>query len=176
MSDDTVYGSGQPVFAELRAPSVGGALLGAIIGGIVGGFLWWLVVSITGWSIGLVAIVVGFTVAYGARTLGRDAGPRTALTSAVVAAIAFVVATYFVDRTILIEVLEQDGGVGRVPLFLPFDQAMELMRIAFEPIDILFFAIVVYEAYRLVILHGQQAPEEPEPVWTQPQQRTQDTT
>jgi hypothetical protein len=127
------------------------AAVGAVLGGIAGALVWWGFTATTKISFGLVALVIGFAVAKGMLlfTGGRRSRPLQFL-SAGVAALAFFYAQYLVTRTFVIRYLHEQGGtVGSIPLLPGPGTFVDVIKLDFGLFDLIFLAIVVYEAWIL---------------------------
>ena len=141
-------------FADVTAPEIkpvlpaGPAnLLGGVLGGAVGAVLatavWYGVVAITNWQIGLVAIAVGFIVGQG--TLLGAAGRGSILlvpislgfTLLALGASEYLIAHYF---------LEAEGLL--FDIVQPPDVMLELVKLSLEsdPLTLVFWAIAGYQA------------------------------
>jgi len=127
------------------------ATVGAILGGVIGILLWWAFTVITKISFGLVAVAIGFLVGHGAVRLAG--GKRTAglqALSIVVAVASFVVATYLVNMTFINQHLAQRGETWRLA-FPPSNLTLfyRVLSATFGVMDVVFLAIVVWEAWRI---------------------------
>lgn len=119
---------------------------------------WAAITATTGFQIGFMAIGVGIAVGYAVRVAGRglDTGFR-----AVAAALALlgcacgnllVACVYYAEGN--------EIGVLRVLEVLDLDLALFLMQAMFSPIDLLFYAIAVWEAWRLSVVDAPGSPHE----------------
>jgi hypothetical protein len=145
-----------PAAAQPPAPSfepVLGAessLLGGVVGGLVGAVLasalWFGVVAITNWQIGLVAIVVGFVVGkavvFGAG--GRGSIPLVAV-SAVFTLAALVVSEYLV---IYHFISQEFGTEGLISVIQPVDFVVSVAveSVQADPVTLLFWGIALFQA------------------------------
>ena len=125
--------------------------LGAVLGGAAGALAWWGFTALTGISLGLVAVVIGFLAGHGAvRFAGgkRSAGLQAIAIGA--GALAFLVASYLVNMTFINQALQQRGEGWRVPF--PPDSLETFYRIVamnFGVMKLVFLGIVVYEAWAI---------------------------
>lgn len=126
------------------------AVTGALIGGAVGAAVWWGFTVLTGVSFGLVAIVIGYAVGKGV-VLG--AGGKRAfglqVVSVAVAGVSFAYATYLVNRSFFHRALGAEGEALRLPLLPEPGLFLEVARVGFSVMDLVFLAIVLWEAWRL---------------------------
>ena len=153
--------SGIPV-AEVTAPQAAepatmGDLAGGVIGGAIGAVLatalWYGVVAITNWQVGIVAIAVGFIVGQGV-VLGAGRNPSIALVPISVAftLVALVVSEYLIARHFLgiaAAEISAETGVSIAEVEAVFSSPFELIRFSLEsePITLLFWAIAGWEAF-----------------------------
>jgi hypothetical protein len=125
------------------------AALGAVLGGSVGVLAWWGFTALTHISFGLVAVVIGFLVGHGTvRFAGDKRGAGLQALAVGVGALAFLVATYLVNMTLINEALRERGDGWRVP-FPPHSVQMfyRVLAVNFGIMKLVFLAIVVYEAW-----------------------------
>lgn len=125
------------------------ATIGAVVGAAVGVIVWWGFTVLTNIEFGLVAVVIGFTVAKGiALTTGGKRSRELQIMSVIVASLAYFYANYLVTRTfILREYPQYADKLG----FLPEPRLLfALTKMSFDLFTIVFLAIIVYEAWRLV--------------------------
>ena len=126
------------------------ALIGALAGATTGVLVWW---GITVWSntaFGIVAILIGLAVGKGALLLSGNRGARgLQILSLVVSGIAYFYATYLVNRTFLQQALAKEGNAVVLSLLPNPTMFFEVVRLGFGGMDVLFLAIVLYEAWKL---------------------------
>jgi hypothetical protein len=155
------FASGIPI-AEVAAPVLAepatmGDLAGGVIGGAIGAVLatalWYGVVAITNWQIGLVAIAVGFIVGQ-AVVFGAGRHPSVMLVPISVAftLVSLVVSEYLIARHFLgIAAAEMaaETGIPAAEFEAVFSSPIELLRFSLEsePITLLFWAIAGWEAF-----------------------------
>ena len=126
------------------------AALGAVLGGVVGVLGWWGVTAATGWSIGLIAVGLGWAVGAGTvRFSGGKRSPGLQILSAAVACASWVVATYLVNMTFINRAFAQKGDAMRVP-FPPTSLEMvgTVLGAGFGFMDVVFLAIMAWEAWK----------------------------
>ncbi len=123
------------------------ALAAGVVSALVGASIWALVTDMSkGFQIGYMAIGVGFLVGYSVRFLGKGIERPYQYVGAVCALLGCVLGNYFAMAGFLAQQLHVDffTVISRIPL----DKAVGLMQDTFSPIDLLFYAIAVYEGYR----------------------------
>lgn len=127
------------------------ATLGAVLGGAVGAAAWWGFTVITSYAFGLVAIAIGFLTGFGTVKLAGDkrSGGLQAISVAVALA-SYAVATYLVNMTFANRALAAEGESFRLA-FPPqsLEQFTRVVSLDFGLMDVVFLAIVVYEAWKI---------------------------
>ncbi len=126
------------------------AVVGGVVGAAVGVLAWWGFTVVTTISFGLVAIVIGITVGKGVVMLsGNKHSQGLQITSVIIATLGFVYASYLVNRTLVHRAIAEEGQ----ELFLPWiptpDVLINVLRLSFSFMDVVFLAIVVYEAWKI---------------------------
>jgi len=127
------------------------ATIGAVLGGAVGVLVWWGFTALTHIALGLVAIVIGFLVGFGAvRFAGGKRSGGLQVLSIGVAVLSFVSATYLVNMTFINKALSEQGDTFRIG-FPPanLDLLFRVVSADFGVMDLVFLAIVVYEAWKI---------------------------
>lgn len=135
--------------AQAKEINYSAALLGGLLGGAGGALVWWGFTVMTGIAFGLVAIVIGFAVSRG---ISYFTGGKRALglqiLSVAIAAVSYFYASYLVNRTFLLRYMEEQGQTGDFP-WLPDPQLFyRVVSLNFEAFDLIFLAIVIWEAWR----------------------------
>jgi hypothetical protein len=148
--------------AEVAAPAPAEpATMGDLVGGVIGGgigavlatALWYGVVAITNWQIGLVAIAVGFIVGQ-AVVFGAGRHPSIMLVpiSVLFTAVSLVVSEYLIARHFLgmaAAEMAAETGIPAAEFEAVFSSPIDLLRFSLEsePITLLFWAIAGWEAF-----------------------------
>ncbi len=127
------------------------ASIGAVLGGILGALAWWGFTVLTHYSVGLVAIAIGFLVGHGAvRFAGgkRSAGLQALAVGVSMA--SYLAATFLVNRTFVNKALGEQGDSFRVA-FPPqsLDLLGRVLALDFGVMDMVFLAIVLYQALKI---------------------------
>lgn len=127
------------------------AAVGALLGGVVGALAWWGFTVLTHIAFGLFAVAIGFLVGHGAVRFagGKRSGGLQAL-SVAVALLSYLGAIYLVNMTFINQALANQGDASRVG-FPPQTLTMlfSVVTIDFGVMDLVFVAIVVWEAWRI---------------------------
>jgi hypothetical protein len=156
MSDfpDPSLQSSPGVVTTSSSSNVGASLLMGIIAGlvaaIIGAAIWAGIVAVTKFQSGIVAIVVGALVGYAVRFFGRGRTPIYGVIGGVFSLLAvllgnFLVIAYFfsIDPSIGLPF----GSVVTQLLSHP-DVVISTLQATTGVIDLLFYAIAIYEGYR----------------------------
>jgi len=139
----------QALEAETKDPNLPVAILLGIVAAIAGGLIWYAIVALTNYQLGIVAVgigyLVGVAVLFGA---GKKRGPALQAIAVVITLIAMVVGEYFVVRHFAVKALAEEGTTG-IPLLLPFKAMSELVVIGVkeDPITLLYWAIALFAAF-----------------------------
>lgn len=123
--------------------------LGIIAGGIaalIGALLWAVITVLTNYQIGYMAIAVGFFVGYAVRIAGKGIDKIYGVVGAILAFIGCLVGNFFSAVGFLANYV----GAGYFEMLSAIDSgiAIELMKETFSFMDLLFYAIAIYEGYR----------------------------
>jgi len=126
------------------------ALVGGLCGAAVGVLAWWGFTVVTNIAFGLVAVVIG--VAVGKGVVLSSGGKRhlnLQVMSVLVSVAAFFYASYLVNRTFIERAYAAKGEAVTLP-FLPEPSFFfEVVGLGFGVMDVVFLAIVVYEAWKI---------------------------
>ncbi len=134
---------------QARGISYPAAILGGLAGAVAGGAVWWGFTVFTKIQFGLVAIVIGITVAKGIlmATGGRRSRELQVL-AATIAGLAYFYADYLVKRTFI---LQQSSEYARTLTLWPDAGVfLSLARMTYDLFTLIFLAITVYQAWKLV--------------------------
>lgn len=123
-------------------------VFGGAAAAVIGAGIWALITITTKYQIGWMAIGVGFLVGFGVRLLGKGVSKSFGIVGAIFALIGcllgnlmsacgFISAEYSVSfMRVLSDSLQQPSV------------AIQILKAAFHPMDILFYVIAVYEGYK----------------------------
>jgi hypothetical protein len=126
------------------------AIAGGVAGGILGVLVWWGFVVVTEIAFGLVAVVIGYTVAKGVILLsGGKRSQELQIIAVCISIGSFFYACYLVNRTFIQNYLADEGERVILPLLPNPDLFLEVLKTGFGIMDIVFLAIVVWQAWRL---------------------------
>lgn len=132
--------------SENEIPNPKKGLMVAIIFGIVGAILWAVVVKVTGYNLGIAAIVVGAIVSQGFVWAGKGDSAIWGVIAAVIATLSILFGKII---TIIILAAEFYGiTIFEMMQVLDYGQLMLFMMDTFEPFDLVFYAIAIQTAYK----------------------------
>lgn len=126
------------------------ALLGGVLGGAAGAAVWWGFTVVTNIAFGLVAVVIGVAVGKGTVLLsGNKRHLNLQLLSVLVSLVAFFYATFLVNRTFIQQAFAKRGETLIIPFLPEPDQFFRVVTAGFDFMDLVFLAIVVWEAWKI---------------------------
>ena len=126
------------------------AMMGGLAGGAAGVLVWWGFTVVTNIAFGLIAVVIGVAVGKGIVLLsGNKRHLNLQVMSVVISALGFVYASYLVNRTFINpSLVEQEDGFV-LPVIPDFALLTEVVRLDFGIIDLVFLAIVAFQAWKI---------------------------
>jgi hypothetical protein len=122
------------------------AVPAGIAAAVVGAVGWALIVYVTHYETGLVAIAVGALVGYAVRVAGQGVDQKFGILGAVCAALGWALGTVLADVGMLAQA--RDMSFTEALGSLDLNGLMSLVTVAGDAMDLLFLAIAVYEGYR----------------------------
>jgi hypothetical protein len=125
-------------------------LMAGLVAAAVGAGLWAVVTVVTGYQIGWMAVGVGFLVGIAVRAAGKGTTTAFGVLGAVLALGGCLVGNLLTGCI----VLARELGVSLPALFarLTPEMTMELMTAMFSPIDLLFYALAIWQGYKFSIV------------------------
>lgn len=136
---------------EREDPNLAGALVFGLGAAVVSALLWYVIVVLTNYQLGIVAIAVGWLVAQGVmRGAGGKRGPRLQAVSVAGTLFALALSEYLIVRHFAAQALALKG-YGNIPLLLPIETVLLLVTegIKSDPATLLFWGIALWEAFTL---------------------------
>ena len=136
-----------PIIAEVA--NLPAAILGGLVAAVAGGLIWAVITVATKFQIGFMAVGVGFLVAWAVRTLGKGhtnvfgvVGGACALLGCLLGNLLSACGFIAADRA------ESVVSITMKVLASP-STAASLLQATSNGMDLLFYAIAVYEGYKL---------------------------
>jgi hypothetical protein len=126
----------------------GSALLFAVLGGALGALIWFAVVAVTNYKLGIIAILVGWLVGEGA-VIGsqRRGGHAVALLAVVVALVAMAAGEYLRINHLVADLLAKEEMAAPAG-FISLSTFGRIYGRVFSPMDLVFYAIGAHQAWR----------------------------
>jgi hypothetical protein len=122
-------------------------VIGGIAAAAVGAILWAVITVVTDHQIGWMAIGVGFLVGYAIRLFGKGVDPVFGVAGAAIALIGCIAGNLL---TVVIVVSRQESiGIMTLLSRLTPGITMDIIKETFQPMDLLFYGLAVYEAYKI---------------------------
>ena len=126
------------------------AAVGGLAGAAVGVLVWWGFTVVTQIAFGLVAVVIGFAVGKGILLMtGNKRAQSLQILSVVVSGLSFFYASYLVNRTFILRAFAEDGEEMILPLLPSPELLVRAVGINFGVMDLVFLAIVLYQAWKI---------------------------
>lgn len=121
-------------------------ILGGAGAALAGAVVWALLTVATGYQLGIIAIGIGFLVGTAVRLVGKGFGTEFGIAGAVLALLGCVGG----NLLSVCFMIAAQGEVTLAQVLGELDAAIiwEIMKQTFHPMDIVFYAIAVYEGYR----------------------------
>lgn len=136
---------------QLNIPPLGGALLIGSIAAVISTFIWYAIVILSGWHIGLIAVIAGIIVGKGV-SIGsrREFGMQFPLLSVFLSLCSMIVSEYLIGRHYLEQLFINDGYTS-ITYFLPLDVVFKIIKnsVLYDPITLFFWALALYQAYKI---------------------------
>lgn len=141
----------QALEAETKNPNIIGAILFGLLAGVVSGAIWCAIAYFTGYTIGYVAIAVGFLIARGVILgSGNKRGFSLQLISAVIALVTILSATYMTYVISLNDYLKTSEMFAQTNIgfiwFSPFNY--DTISYMISPVGLFIWAIGILTAFR----------------------------
>jgi hypothetical protein len=136
-----------PIVAD--QPNVAAAVAGGLVAAVAGALVWAVITVTTKFQIGFMAVGVGFLVAWAVRTLGKGHAPVFGVIGGGCALLGCLLgnllsACGFIAQTNAAPVTTTTMRVLGSPVFIA-----SILQETFNGMDLLFYAIAVYEGYKL---------------------------
>jgi hypothetical protein len=163
-------------------------IFGGLVAAVAAATIWAIITYVTNFQIGFMAVGVGFLVGYAVRYSGKGISRSFGIAGAVLALFGCLLGN-LLTGAIALSRLEESSTFLVITAFLTSPGIMlEIMKAMFSPIDLLFYAIAVYEGYKISfrqlteeeIAYLQPPPAQPQPPTQtesqpQPQPQSQQT-
>ena len=139
--------------AETEDTNFLGAVLLGLLAAVVSALIWYGIVVVTDYQLGIIAVAIGWLVAQGVIFgAGRKRGSYLQAISVIITIGAMAASEYLIVRHILMKLAVEEGYlVNDVPLLLPLEDIWFLILegIKADPITLVFWAIALWQAFSL---------------------------
>ena len=126
--------------------NVGMALCAGLTAAVASSLVWMAVTYFTHFQIGWMAIGVGFLVGWAVRWAGKGTRPVFGVLGAALALFGCMLGNLL---TTCVQIAEQQQiGVGQVLGALNPDFVIEILKVTFHPMDLLFYGLAVWWGYK----------------------------
>jgi len=122
------------------------AFVGGLSTTLVGAILWAIITVSTEYQIGFMAIIIGFIVGYSVRLFGKGIDTIFGVIGAFLALLGCVLGN-FLSIVGFVANSENLGYLETLSL-IDFSIVPEIMIESFNPMDLLFYGLAIYEGYR----------------------------
>lgn len=127
------------------------ALLGGFTAMVVSAILWALLTYSTGYQIGFMAIGVGIAVGFAVRICGSGVTPVFGVIGAVLALLGCVLGNILTAAIAISQVEDVAIPIVLLGMVASPGLVVEFLKESFSPIDVLFYALAVWEGYKFSI-------------------------
>ena len=128
--------------------------VGGLIAAIVGAAIWATVTVLSGWQIGWMAVGVGILVGLAVRVMGRGSHPIYCVMGGGFALLGCVLGNLFSGIGFLAK--ELDMGYFEAMGQFEWSESFALLKAMFSAMDVLFYAIAIYEGVKFSIYAGAE--------------------
>ena len=126
--------------------SFGAALSAGTVAALAGAALWGAVTAVTHYELGLTAVVVGVMVGLAVRKAGHGIEKKFGVLAAVLALFGSLIGNLL---SINVAIAQHYGTpIPHALMHMDLQRSINLFTLTYRPMDLLFYAIAVYEAYR----------------------------
>ncbi len=122
-------------------------VIGGVFAAAAGAVIWAIITVVTDYQIGWMAVGVGFLVGYAMRVLGKGVDPVFGVAGAAIA-LAGCVAGNLLTVVIIVSRQENIAIMTLLSRLTP-GIAADILKDTFHPMDVLFYGLAVYEAYKI---------------------------
>ena len=129
---------------ETRSPNIPLAFVAGLGGAVVAGLIWYFFVTLTGWQIGIIAILMGWLVGQG---VVWGAGRKRGTPLQWISVLLTIVAILFSEYLIFNHFFHEEGFAGNLPIGVFFQVYGAYFGEGAGFLDILFFGIALWQAY-----------------------------
>ena len=122
-------------------------VVGGTAAAVVGAVIWAVITVLTGYQIGWMAVGVGFLVGYAVRLLGKGVDPVFGYAGAAIALAGCLAGNLL--TVVIMAARQENREIMTLLSQLTPGLAVDIMKDTFQPMDVLFYGLAVYEAYKI---------------------------
>jgi hypothetical protein len=121
-------------------------IIAGIVAAVIGAIIWALVTVWTEYQIGWMAVGVGFLVGFSIRIFGKGTSIKFGIIGAVLALLGCLAGNLL--ATCIWASKEYNVSIFDILSVLNFSIIVEIFKETFSPIDLLFYALAIFEGYK----------------------------
>ena len=129
-------------------------VLAGCVAAVIGAIAWALITVATGFQIGWMAVGVGFLVGYSMKYLGKGTTVVFGVTAAVIALVGCVAGNLL--TTVIMVAKQEQMAVMAILQKLTPAIVVDLLKETSQPMDLLFYGLAIYEAYKFSFTPAEQ--------------------
>ena len=133
------------LFAQQNLPL---AIVGGAVAAIVGGLAWAVVTVASGYQIGWMAIGIGFLVGMAVRTLGKGMTKTFGIAGGGLSLFGCALGNLLAVCGLVAQSADAPIVSTTLAILSEPATAIEFMKMSFSPMDVVFYAIAIYEGYK----------------------------
>jgi hypothetical protein len=133
------------LFAQQNLPL---AIVGGMVAAIAGGLAWAVVTVASGYQIGWMAIGIGFLVGMAVRTLGKGMTKTFGIAGGGFSLFGCALGNLLAICGLVAQSADAPLVSTTLAILSEPAAAIEFMKLSFSPMDVVFYAIAVYEGYK----------------------------
>ncbi len=121
-------------------------IVAGLLAAVIGALVWAAITVATQYQIGYMAVAIGFLVGFAVRFAGKGIDKIYGIIGASLALLGCVLGNFFAD----IAFVANSEGLGyfETLVSINYGYVPEMMMETFNPMDLLFYGIAIYEGYR----------------------------
>ncbi|MBI5267290.1 MAG: hypothetical protein HY851_08670 [candidate division Zixibacteria bacterium] len=128
------------------AENFGMALVVGLLAAVASSLIWMAITYFTNYQIGWMALGVGFVVGWGVRWAGKGTRPLFGVLGATLALLGCMLGNLLTACVSIAD--QQQITVGQVLGALNADLVVEIFKVTFHPMDLLFYGLAVWWGYK----------------------------
>ncbi|MCA9192396.1 MAG: hypothetical protein KDB03_11560 [Planctomycetales bacterium] len=139
----------EALFAQLvKQQNLPLGLLAGFVAAVLGGLAWAAVTIVSGYQIGWMAVGIGFLVGFAVRLAGKGLTKSFGFGGGLLALLGCLLGNLLAVCGMLAQELQQPVLSTTLQIVLNPPAAIELMKMTFSPMDLLFYGIAVFEGFK----------------------------